>query len=174
MNRRLDGEEIGGRRVSGTRMSRRSRRGDESGQALVEFALILPLVVLLIGVAFNGWNAMQLDIGLTSAARAGALQAANDLANNTFSDPSCTTVACDATNAINQEESTTIYQYTNPSAANYVSVTTPPQITIPDTPPGAPTVTMNIVDVSISPAAVDLIPYVGDISVNVHASARYS
>jgi Flp pilus assembly protein TadG len=171
MNRHLDREERGGHPVDRTG-SRRSRRGDETGQALVEFALILPLVVLLIGVAFNGWNAMQLDIGLTSAARAGALQAANDLATGKLSDQSCSTagsqqVVCDATNAINLEENTTVYQYTNPQQPNYVSSSTPPATTIDGIP-------VSIVTISISPSPVDLIPYVGDISVNAHASARYS
>ena len=61
---------------------RRSRQRDESGTALVELALVLPLVILLLGVAFNGWNGMQATIRLTSAARAGAIVAAADLTSN--------------------------------------------------------------------------------------------
>ncbi len=76
------------------------RRGDdEDGQSAVEFALILPVIVLLVAIAFNGWSALQSSIRLTSAARAGAIAAANDLGapNN----KSTSTALADATTAIN-------------------------------------------------------------------------
>src|SRR5580693_2663826 len=85
------------RHMSGT------RRRDESGQALVEFALVLPLVILIVAVAFNGWDGMQKTIRLTSAARAGAIVAASDLAAG----DSQQTAWNDAVTAINAEEGDT-------------------------------------------------------------------
>ena len=62
-------------------------------------------MILLLGVAFNGWNGMQESIRLTSAARAGAIVAANDL-TSTSSHPAMTQDQAldDATTAINAEE----------------------------------------------------------------------
>jgi Flp pilus assembly protein TadG len=143
-------------------------RRDESGQSLVEFALVLPLVILIVAVAFNGWDGMQTSIRLTSAARAGAIVAASDLAAG---DPQAT-VTTDTLNAINAEEGVTgVYQASSKSAPNYVDIETPPQQTLSS---GATSVVVNVVTVTISPAAVTLVPYVGHISVTTHATARYS
>lgn len=155
--------------VPGPRSNRsgRIRAGlgrDESGQALVELALVLPLMALLLGTAFNGWSAMQLSVRLTSAARAGAIEAANDLANA----PAQTQTAWnDATSAVIQEEGdTTVYQNTNPSANDYVgmSVTTQAQNGV----------TINVVTITITEPSVAFVPFVHDLSVGVHATARYS
>jgi Flp pilus assembly protein TadG len=152
-------------------MRRRGRRRDEAGQALVEFALVLPLVVLLVGIAFNGWNGMQLSLRLASAARAGALTAASDLPADPNVAPTggqMQTALTDATTAINQEEGVTnVYQSTNPAASNYVTISQSA-----DTITGGPTI--NIVTISISQAPVTLVPFVGKISVSAHATARYS
>ncbi len=87
------------------RARRGSRCHDETGTALVELALVIPLVMLLLGAAFNGWNGMQESIRLTSAARAGAIVAANDLTASS-SHPAMTQsqALADATTAINAEE----------------------------------------------------------------------
>jgi len=154
---------------------RRRGRGDESGQALVEFALVLPLLALIMGIAFNGWNGMQLGIGLTSAARAGAVQAANELAGDVAADPAQPPTAAqvqnawdDATNAVNKEEGgSAVYQNTNPNATNYVAMSEATE-TIQS---GA---TMNVVRVTISGVSFDLVPVVGNIAVTAHAAARYS
>jgi len=66
-------------------------------------ALVLPFVLLVLGAAYTGWDAMHRTIGLTSAARAGTISAANDLQNG----KSCTTALTDATNAVNAEEGVT-------------------------------------------------------------------
>ena len=147
------------------RPSSRSGRRDEAGTALVEFALVLPLLALLTGVAFNGWNGMQLDIGLTSAARAGAIQAANDLA----SDPTQTQAAqTDATTAINEEEGdTNVYQDTDQTANNYVGISE-------GTDTVASGVTINVVTITISRVSETLVPVVASFHVSVDASARYS
>jgi Flp pilus assembly protein TadG len=142
---------------------------DESGQALVEFALVLPLVILIVAVAFNGWDGMQKTIRLTSAARAGAIVAASDLAAG----DSQQTAWNDAVTAINAEEGDTsvaVYQNTNSSQPNYVNIATPQQ-TLSS---GATTVIVKVVTITVSPSSVTLVPYVGHISVTTHATARYS
>jgi len=144
---------------------------DEAGQALVEFALVLPVVILLVGVAFNGWNGMQRAIRLTSAVRAGAIQAAHDLAVNPGAGLTCTTGSAlsDATNAINLEEGVPsgTYQCGNATANNYVSA-----VQSSSTIGGGATI--NLVTISISGAEITLVPFVGKFSVSTHAEARWS
>lgn len=135
----------------------------------MEFALVLPLLALLMGVAFNGWNGIQLDINLTSAARAGAVAAANSLAGN--SNPSTSDINNAtglAITAINQAEGVSNVYQGDPSQADYVNVTTSP---------GQPLqsgITINVLEVTISNVSVTLVPVVGAISLSAHASARYS
>ncbi len=151
------------------RVAGRGRRHDETGQALVEFALVLPLVILLMSVAFNGWNGIQLDVRLTSAARAGALQAANALATN----PTQVAAAWGlATNAVNLEENSTIYQNTDSSLPDYVNLTQTQSPVAHG--PGEPAITVNVVTITISQASVALVPVIGKISVSAHAAAEYS
>lgn len=156
MKRRLD------------RVGRRGGRRDESGQALVEFALVLPLLILLMSVAFNGWNGIQLDLGLTSAARAGAITAANDLSQGQGAN-----ALTDATSAINAEEGVTgVYQSTMAGAPNYVSISETPD-TVTAIPPESP-ITINVVTITISGASVSLVPVIGNIAVSAHATAEYT
>ncbi len=79
-------------------------------------ALVLPFVLLVLGAAYTGWDAMHRTIGLTSAARAGTISAANDLQNG----KSCTTALTDATSAVNAEEGFTAppYPYTAVTVAS--------------------------------------------------------
>lgn len=152
------------RRPIRTAGHRRGPGRDESGQALIEFVLVLPVVALIMGVAFNGWNAMQLDIRLTSVARAGAIQAVNDLATG----DSQQTAWNDATTAVNAEEGdTTTYQNTNASAPNYVGMTTTAETT-------ATGIVIHTVTVTISQTSATLVPLVRNLSVNAKATARYS
>ena len=145
-------------------MSRRVRRRDETGQALIEFALVLPLVLLLMGAAFNGWSATQLSVRLTSAARAGVIEAAHDM---TIDSALTQTALDDATAAINEEEGVTgVYQDTNAAADNYVSMAESTQVTMG--------VTINVVTITITASSGPLIPFVRDLSVAAHAAARYS
>ena len=127
-------------------------------------ALVLPLVLLLMGAAFNGWSATQLSVRLTSAARAGAIEAAHDLSI----DPALTqTALTDATTAINGEEGVTgVYQDTNAGADNYVSMSESTQV--------ASGVTINVVTITITASSGPLIPFVRDLSVSAHAAASYS
>ena len=160
MNRRPDP------RPSGTRWRQAVRRvssRDESGQALVEFALVLPLLVLLVGIAFNGWDAMQVSIRLTSAARAGAIAAANALVDQDT--PSQAQDA--ATAAINQEEGGSLYQDQQQSKANYVNINNTSE---PLNGGGS----IGTVTITITPPYITLIPFVQQISVATHATARYS
>jgi Flp pilus assembly protein TadG len=158
-----------------TRPDRQSRVGgsrDESGTALVELALVIPMVILLLGIAFNGWNAMQESIRLTSAARAGALAAAYDLsnpgqpANGSYDGQP----ADDATTAINAEENTNVYQDTDSGANDYVSMSTAQDILAT----GVNGVTINTVTITISEKSVSFVPFVGSFPVTTHATARYS
>ncbi len=143
--------------------SRPDRRRDEAGQAVVEMALVLPLVALLLAIAFNAWSAMQLSVRLTSAARAGALVAASDLGKNDTAKQAQDA----ATAAINAEESTNVYQDINAVAANYVSMSQPP-------PQSVSGVNIDVVTVTITESSTTLIPFVHDLSVNAHATARYA
>ena len=149
----------------------RRRHRDETGTALVELALVVPIVILLMGVAFNGWNAMQSSIRLTSAARAGAIVAANDLTNSSTHPALSTSVAlADATNAINSEEGSTnpaLYQSADSSANNYVSLSQSTQ-TI------SGWISVSVVTISISHSSLSFVPFVGSFPVTTHATARYS
>jgi Flp pilus assembly protein TadG len=154
MHRRPDTRPPGAR--SG-RPARLGRDGDERGTALVEFALVLPLIVLLVGIAFNGWDAMQTSIRLTSAARAGAIAAANALGAGYPQN----TAQTDATTAIDQEEGS------GSNLQAYVTVSPPQTETLSGT-------TISTVTVTISPSPITLIPFVEKISVATHATARFS
>ena len=183
MTRRLDREELGVRSIGSarTRTGRRGRRRDESGQALVELALVLPLVALLMGVAFNGWNSVQLSLRLTSAARAGAIQAASDLTTDLVPNPNQPLSSAQkqtawdaATTAVNQEEGVTnLYQDSNSGANNYVDMSTTMQ-TIPADSGDPQSVTINVVTITISRASANFVPFVGTFPVTAHATARYS
>jgi Flp pilus assembly protein TadG len=144
---------------------RRGRGRDERGQAMIELALALPLLALLLGVAFNGWNGMQLSVRLTSAARAGAIEAANDLGTN----PRDTQTAWnDATTAINEEEGVNnLYQNVNASANDYVSLST-------STESISGGITINVVTVTIHETTSALVPVIASFPVTAHATARYS
>lgn len=148
---------------------RRRRNHDESGTALVELALVLPLVVLLLGAAFNGWNGMQESIRLTSAARAGAIVAASDLTSSpSHTATTQSTALADATTAINAEEgATNVFQSTDSGANNYVSIALTPNETI------SGSVTISVVTITISHASVSFVPFVGSFPVTTHATARY-
>lgn len=152
------------------RSTRRRCRGEE-GQALVEFALVLPLVALIVGVAFNGWNGIQESIRLTGAARAGALVAASDLGNTTTPMGPQDVLAA-ATTAINAEEDTNVFQSDDPGANDYVSMVTSTQSVPMDQ--GNAAVSMNVVTITIHESQLDLVPFVGSLPVTAHATARYS
>jgi Flp pilus assembly protein TadG len=147
--------------------ARTRRRHDESGTALVELALVAPIVIMFLGIAFNGWNGMQTSIRLTSAARAGALVAASDLSGNEALPPTGQPLT-DATTAINNEEGLTgVYQSTDASANNYVSIST-----AKDTVSGGATI--SLVTVTIRHSSNSFVPFVGSFPVTTHATARYS
>jgi Flp pilus assembly protein TadG len=69
---------------------RRKRRNTQGGQTLVEFAIIIPLMLMVMmavyqfGIVYNNW------VTLTDAARAGARQAA---VSRGLADPNATAVA---------------------------------------------------------------------------------
>jgi Flp pilus assembly protein TadG len=158
-------------RGRGERRLGQRRHRDETGTALVELALVVPLVILLMGIAFNGWNAMQSSIRLTSAARAGAIVAANDLTSSSTHAPLTASAALtDATNAINNEEGSTnpaVYQSANSSANNYVSLSQSTQ-----TVSGG--ISVSVVTITVSHSSLSFVPFVGSFPVTTHATARYS
>ncbi len=142
-----------------------ARRRDDDGQALIELVLVLPLVALILGAGFNGWNAMQFSVRLTSAARAGAIKAANDLGTNPTQ---LQTAWDDATTAVNQEEGVVnMYQDQNSAADNYVRMSEKT-----DSVPGGSSI--NVVTITITRNSVTLIPVIGNLHVSVQAAARYS
>jgi Flp pilus assembly protein TadG len=75
-------------------------KSTKRGQSLVEMALVMPLLVLILAMAYTGWDATQQAIGLATAARAGAIMAENDLRHGQSQAQALT----DATSAINAEE----------------------------------------------------------------------
>jgi Flp pilus assembly protein TadG len=169
MNRFPDTGVSTGTGRSKTTARRVARRRDETGTALVELALVVPLVILIMGVAFNGWNGMQASIRLTSAARAGAIVAANDLSTSP-AHPQPTSVhqaQVDATAAINNEEGASgVYQDDDSGANNYVNIGTSEE--------SADGATINVVTITISHGSGSFVPFVGSFPVTTHATARYS
>ncbi|MGH7746747.1 MAG: TadE/TadG family type IV pilus assembly protein [Candidatus Dormibacteria bacterium] len=76
------------------------RHREAGGQSLVEFALSLPVLILLLAVAYVGWQAMHTVIALNGAARAGAVRAADDVRQKVATAQETT----DVTAAVNAEE----------------------------------------------------------------------
>ncbi len=68
------------------------RRGRQSGQALVEFALVVPIFFLLLLGLIDGARAVYMDSVLSQAAREGARVAAVEAAWIGSTDPSCGTL----------------------------------------------------------------------------------
>lgn len=64
------------RRSSGTRSARRPRLGGESGQAAVEFAMVVPFLCLLVLVLVDFGKAMNYWLDLNHVASEGARKAA--------------------------------------------------------------------------------------------------
>jgi Flp pilus assembly protein TadG len=84
---------------------RRSRRDRSRGQTLVEFALILPVFLMLTLGVVDGARVFNAYISITNAAREGALYAASGT-NYTKWCSTTTTVACPAnSNSSNQSNS---------------------------------------------------------------------
>ena len=86
-----------------------SRRRRQSGQALVEFAIVLPLFLFVLGGGFTMWQGLHGSVNLTSGVRAGVLVASSDLRNrpSTLTPPTAAdlaTATADTVNAINAEE----------------------------------------------------------------------
>jgi Flp pilus assembly protein TadG len=71
----------------------------------VEFAISLPVLILLLALAFVGWEAVHTVIALNGAARAGAVTAANDVRHGVSQFQEST----DVTSAVNAEQGTTAF-----------------------------------------------------------------
>ncbi len=124
--------------------------------------LVLPLILVMLGAGFTGWDAMQESIRLTSAAHAGAIKAANDIQAGQSAN-----AWNDATTAVNQEENASnVYQNTNSGAADYVKMT---QATDNLNGSGA---SINTVTITISNAHVTVMPFVWNMTVTTSATAR--
>ena len=130
----------------------------------------LPLVILLLGIAFNGWNGMQESIRLTSAARAGAIVAAK----RSVGDPNGSntrTVLDDATTAVNEEEFGPGAPVSTKTMTRAPTTTSACRRRQPITPTD---VTINVVTITISQSSASFVPFVGSFPVTTHATARYS
>jgi Flp pilus assembly protein TadG len=138
-----------------------SGRTASRGQALVEMSLVIPMVFILLGVVYTASDAMHSAIGLTSAARAGAIMAASDLST----DSSNTTKAVDdATAAINAEENVSFYQKAGPGCTNNC-------VTLTKTVGSASSITL--AQITITHSVATGIPVVSGINISVKATARY-
>jgi hypothetical protein len=123
-----------------------------------------------VGIAFNGWDAMQVSIRLTSAARAGAIAAANAIV-----DGDTTSQAQQAAiMAINQEEGGGSTFQANAAKPNYVNVVSNPGEPLTNGGGASGTGTIGTVTVTITPSSITLIPFIQQISVATHATARYT
>jgi len=167
--------------TSAIRSRRRERRlagHDESGQSLVEMALVLPVVALIMAVAFNAWSGMQTDVRLTSAARAGVIVAANNLASDNTTTPSGAQQQAAlnaATAAINAEEGTTgVYQDGSSCTNDCVTMSPPASDVITAATPTTPGLTIYVVTITITQTSGTLIPLVHDLTVTGTATARFS
>jgi Flp pilus assembly protein TadG len=128
------------------------------GQALVEMALVLPVMALLLGVAYTASDAMHSTIGLTSAARAGAIVAANDLRNSMSSTQALT----DATSTVNAEENVNIYQSGGGCTDNCVTLAQPT----------GGSSSINLVQITITHSVTSALPLLSGIKVSTQAAAR--
>lgn len=138
------------------------------GQAMVEMSLILPVVLLLLGVAWTASDAMHNSIGLTSAARAGAIIAAGDLTLDSSS-AGRTTALNAATAAVNAEEGTSgppaLYTTDDGSSLcplNCVTLTYPTNSS-----------SINLAQITITHSVLSGVPLVSSIDISAHATARY-
>lgn len=66
----------------------------------MEFAVSMPVLILLLALAYVGWQALHTVIALNGAARAGAVTAANDVRKGILLAQEKT----DVTNAVNAEQ----------------------------------------------------------------------
>jgi len=71
------------------------------GQSLVEFALIAPIIMVILAIVFTGSQYMNALVGLDSAARAGALTVAADTSANVTN---INILTDDAVLAVNREQ----------------------------------------------------------------------
>lgn len=71
----------------------------------MEFAISMPVLILLLALAYVGWQAVHTVIALNGAARAGAVTAANDVRHGV----SQTQESADVTSAVNAEQGSTAF-----------------------------------------------------------------
>jgi Flp pilus assembly protein TadG len=142
------------------------------GQALVELALALTVLLVLLGGTYTGWAAMHQSVQLTSAARAGAIVAANDLQGHPAM-PSCQ-VLTDATAAVNAEQgASSTYR---PSGSGCSGTCGSDCVTLSTTtgPLSASAgITEDLVTITVTGGIAAQIPVVPGIRVSGAATARY-
>lgn len=138
-------------------------------------ALVLPVFLLLLAVGYTGWDAMHQTIGMTSAARAGAIVAANDMQNSVSQNQALS----DATVAINAEEGsgTTYKCQTSPAvgscSASACSNDCVTLSTSTGTQSGSAGLTIDLVTITITRSMSADIPLVSGVRVAATATARY-
>ncbi len=133
-------------------------------------ALILPVMMLILGAAYTGWDAMRQTIGLSSATRAGVIMAANDLQNSKSASD-----LLDATAAINAEEGVNgLFTYSGEPGKPPGYVCTNNCVSLTTSAPGISGVaTFGLVTITITRSVGTDLPIVPGINVAAHATARY-
>jgi Flp pilus assembly protein TadG len=142
---------------------RGAHQGASAGQALVEMSLILPFVLLLVGIAWTASDAMHNAIGLTSAARAGAIWAASDLTVD-GSASGITKARNDATTGVNAEEGVNIYVANTGACTNNC-------VTLTQT--SGATSSINEAQITVTHSVLTNLPLLSGINVSASATARY-
>ncbi len=133
---------------------------------MVEFALVLPIAVMILALAATGGQMLMTDISLTQAARAGANSAAQAYGN---SPPASITVqTTDATVAAQDEQggAGSIQCSGAPAPGQCVQVTD-----LPAPYPGLQNNVVNLVQVKVWETISPLVPIFGGVTIEAEAVA---
>ncbi|MHB1501620.1 MAG: TadE/TadG family type IV pilus assembly protein [Candidatus Dormibacteria bacterium] len=142
---------------------RRHRRWCQRGQSITEFALVFPVAVVILAVAATGGEMVMTDIGLTQAARAGAIAAAHDAAAGR----SLLVQTTDAGTAANNEQGGPgSIQCSGGGPSGCVQVV---DMTAPG--PGLENRVVSLVQVRLWETVIPFVPIFGNVTIQAEATA---